>query len=122
MAFVSNNQQFANVNGSADIKGVALAGYSYAGPTGAPAGFIRIFAAGGASLDFSVKINGFPPGLKTALLWPHGPAPHNQASLPNVTNGSATVNIGNIPVARVGATCSCGDTIQIGSRNVNIGS
>lgn len=122
MAFVNNNQQFANASGSADIKQAALAGFSYAGPTGQPAGFIRIFSADGQSLDFSVRINGFPAGLKTALLWPHGPAPHNQPSLPQVTSGSATVNIGNIPIARQGSTCSCGDTIQIGSRNVNIGS
>lgn len=122
MVFVANNQQFANANGSADIQGVALAGYSYAGPTGAPAGFVRIYDANLVSLDYSVKINGFPPGLLGALLWPHGPAPHNLASKPVVTTGSKTVNIGNIPVARVTSTCSCGDTVQQGSRNVKIGS
>lgn len=96
---------------------VALSGYSYASPTGSPAGLVRQVGA-----NFEVKINNFVPGLEGSLVLGHGPrAPHNQASNPTIIDGSSTVKIGRRGVAYVGSRITCGDVVANGSLDVQIG-
>lgn len=95
---------------------VALCGYSFASPTGAPVGLLRQQGS-----NFQVKINNLVPGLQGSFVTGHGSSPHNGASVPTVIDGSSTVKIGRRNVAYVGARCSCGDTVQNGSLDVQIG-
>lgn len=92
---------------------VALCQYSYAGN---PAGIVRK-----TGVNFGVKINGYIPAVKGALITGHGVAPHNLASQPKVLDGSSRVQIGNRAVAYIGARATCGDVLINGSVDVNIG-
>lgn len=95
---------------------VALCGYSFASPTGAPAGIVRK-----AGSNFNVKINTFIPALRGSLVTGHAAAPHNNISNPTIIDGSSTVKIGRRGVAYVGARISCNDVVANGSLDVNIG-
>lgn len=95
---------------------VALCGYSFAAPTGAPSGLIRRIGS-----NYNVVINNFVPALLGSLVNNHGNVPHNGASNPSIIDGSTRVNIGRRPVAYVGARISCGDTVVNGSLDVQIG-
>lgn len=63
----------------------------------------------------TVFANGILLGLQGSKLTPHGKGPHKAAT---VTNGSPTVFVDGLPVARVTSGNSCGHSMSQGSPDV----
>lgn len=63
----------------------------------------------------TVFANGILLGLQGSRLTPHGKGPHKAAT---VTNGSPTVFVDGLPVARVTSGNSCGHSMSQGSPDV----
>ena len=66
----------------------------------------------------SVKVNGSTVSVLGDAVAPHGPPPHDAAT---ITSASGTVNAEGKGVVRVGDTASCGHTVATGSADVNAG-
>lgn len=66
----------------------------------------------------STKTNGATVSVLGDAIAPHGPPPHDSAT---IITASGTVNAGGLGVVRKGDLASCGHTVDSGSPNTNAG-
>lgn len=83
---------------------------------------VGIDTVGGALItgpgEPSVKVNGATVSVLGDAVAPHGPPPHDAAT---IIQASGTVKAGGIGVVRVGDLASCGDVVATGSPDTNAG-